>query len=102
VQGKGTGTSDEIPAMLSNGEFVVTADATKKIGVSNLNRMNETRSMPSISVPQSLRSNQGLSQADINAIIQGVKEGAYQGTQTGVNDGLVAVNRETNILNKLK
>jgi len=102
VQGKGTGTSDEIPAMLSNGEFVVTADATKKIGVSNLNRMNETMSMPSISAPQSLRSNQGLSQADINAIVQGVKEGAYQGTQTGVNDGLVAVNRETNILNKLK
>jgi lambda family phage tail tape measure protein len=30
VSGKGTGTSDSIPAMLSNGEFVVNAKATKK------------------------------------------------------------------------
>jgi TP901 family phage tail tape measure protein len=102
VQGEGTGTSDEVPAMLSNGEFVVTAAATEQIGISNLNRMNETKSIPSIAAPQSLRNNQGLNQTDISAIIQAVKEGSYQGTQTGVNDGLVAVNRETNILNKLK
>jgi len=30
--GPGTGTSDEIPAMLSNGEFVVTADAVSNLG----------------------------------------------------------------------
>ena len=30
--GAGTGTSDEIPAMLSNGEFVVTADAVSNLG----------------------------------------------------------------------
>ena len=30
VSGRGTGTSDSIPAMLSNGEFVVNAKATKK------------------------------------------------------------------------
>lgn len=32
VMGPGTGTSDSIPAMLSNGEFVVNADATKQWG----------------------------------------------------------------------
>lgn len=32
VSGAGTGTSDSIPAMLSNGEFVVNAKATKKFG----------------------------------------------------------------------
>lgn len=33
IRGAGTGTSDEIPAMLSNGEYVVRADATRQPGV---------------------------------------------------------------------
>lgn len=32
VSGPGTGTSDSIPAMLSNGEFVINAEASKKFG----------------------------------------------------------------------
>jgi hypothetical protein len=32
ISGRGTGTSDEIPAYLSNGEFVVTAKAVKNAG----------------------------------------------------------------------
>lgn len=40
VYGAGTGTSDSIPAMLSNGEYVVKASAVKKIGVANLDRLN--------------------------------------------------------------
>jgi tape measure domain-containing protein len=32
ISGSGTGTSDSIPAMLSNGEFVVNAKATKRFG----------------------------------------------------------------------
>ena len=32
VSGPGTGTSDSIPAMLSDGEFVMTADAVKGFG----------------------------------------------------------------------
>jgi len=32
VTGPGTGTSDDIPAYLSNGEFVVTAKAVKNAG----------------------------------------------------------------------
>lgn len=39
VSGPGTGTSDSIPAMLSNGEFVMTAKATRNIGISNLYAM---------------------------------------------------------------
>jgi len=41
VYGPGTGTSDSIPAMLSNGEYVLTANATSAIGVSNLDRINK-------------------------------------------------------------
>ena len=43
VRGPGTGTSDDTPANLSNGEYVLRADAVRKIGVSNLNAMNQGR-----------------------------------------------------------
>ena len=36
--GPGTGTSDDIPAMLSDGEFVMTAKATKGAGAFNVNK----------------------------------------------------------------
>ena len=39
VEGPGTGTSDSIPALLSDGEFVFTAKAVKNIGVDKLRRM---------------------------------------------------------------
>jgi len=39
VEGPGTGTSDSIPAMLSDGEFVITAKAVKQIGVDKLRKM---------------------------------------------------------------
>jgi len=39
VEGPGTGTSDSIPALLSDGEFVITAKAVKNIGVDKLRKM---------------------------------------------------------------
>ena len=40
VNGKGTSTSDSIPAMLSNGEFVIKASAVRKYGTGFLNAVN--------------------------------------------------------------
>ncbi len=40
VRGPGTGTSDSIPALLSNGEFVITKEAVDRIGVNTLNMLN--------------------------------------------------------------
>lgn len=40
VTGPGTGTSDSILARLSNGEFVMKADAVQRIGVPTLDRLN--------------------------------------------------------------
>ncbi|MDA9266539.1 LysM peptidoglycan-binding domain-containing protein [Gammaproteobacteria bacterium] len=37
-EGPGTGTSDDVPAMLSDGEFVMTAAATKGAGAYDLNK----------------------------------------------------------------
>ena len=41
VSGKGGPTSDTIPAWLSNGEFVMNASAVRKLGIANLNAMNQ-------------------------------------------------------------
>ncbi len=46
VRGPGTGTSDSIPAYLSNGEHVATAWAVNRIGVANYDYMNRTGELP--------------------------------------------------------
>lgn len=40
VKGPGTGTSDSVPAMLSNGEYVLNSAAVDRIGVGALNALN--------------------------------------------------------------
>lgn len=40
ITGAGTGTSDSIPAMLSNGEYVLRSSAVDRIGIGTLNAMN--------------------------------------------------------------
>jgi hypothetical protein len=42
IVGAGTATSDSIPAMLSNGEYVIRAAAAREIGYQNLDRMNRS------------------------------------------------------------
>lgn len=55
VTGPGTGTSDSISARLSNGEYVLTAEATRRLGVPLLDALNENRlaslSMPALTMP---------------------------------------------------
>jgi TP901 family phage tail tape measure protein len=41
ITGPGSGTSDSIPAMLSNGEYVIRANAVKTIGVNALDKLNQ-------------------------------------------------------------
>jgi hypothetical protein len=41
ISGPGTGTSDSIPAMLSNGEFVVNAKSASSFGYGNLEAINK-------------------------------------------------------------
>lgn len=43
ITGPGTGTSDSIPALLSNGEYVLRSSAVDKFGVGTLNAMNAGR-----------------------------------------------------------
>ena len=37
---------DNIPAMLTEGEFVIKESSAKKLGYDNLNTMNETGNLP--------------------------------------------------------
>lgn len=46
VYGPGTSTSDSVPAMLSNGEFVIKASSAKEFGYENLDSINNTGSLP--------------------------------------------------------
>ncbi|MFR1863184.1 MAG: hypothetical protein ACLTJQ_07125 [Dialister invisus] len=43
INGPGTATSDSIPAWLSNGEYVLNADAVRKVGLPLLNAINSGR-----------------------------------------------------------
>lgn len=40
VQGKGTGTSDSVPAHLSDGEYVLNSETVKMVGKKNLDKLN--------------------------------------------------------------
>ena len=46
VQGPGTGTSDDIPIMASNGEYMVKAAAVRKLGVAFMNKLNSIADDP--------------------------------------------------------
>jgi hypothetical protein len=41
IAGPGTGTSDSIPAMLSDGEYVVKASSVRSLGVGFLDKLNK-------------------------------------------------------------
>ncbi|KWK79431.1 hypothetical protein WM16_07770 [Burkholderia ubonensis] len=47
IRGPGTGTSDSIPAMLSNGEYVIKASAVQQIGIPALDAINSGRAVHS-------------------------------------------------------
>ncbi|KVN36795.1 hypothetical protein WJ63_35130 [Burkholderia pyrrocinia] len=47
IRGAGTGTSDSIPAMLSNGEYVIKASAVQQIGIPALDAINSGRAVHS-------------------------------------------------------
>ena len=46
IRGKGTATSDEIPIMASNGEFMIKASSVKKIGIEALEALNALGDAP--------------------------------------------------------
>ena len=83
IRGPGTGTSDSIPALLSNGEFVVNAAATRH-NRALLERLNAGASLTDTQRILDARLNPGNNTASV----AGFAEGGY------VSDGLVALTTE--------
>lgn len=74
ISGPGTGTSDSIPALLSNGEYVIRAAAVKKLGKGYLDWINRGLHVPRfadgglVGAVSSMQSQQGrdLGRVDLN------------------------------------
>ncbi|MFW2106142.1 tape measure protein [Acinetobacter guillouiae] len=78
ITGKGTGTSDDIPIMASNGEFMLKAAAVSKLGLAALNYMNQTGEIPFQSEYLGMKSQYlGSTQPDLN--VQKFKDGGLVG-----------------------
>lgn len=75
ITGPGTGTSDSIPTMLSNGEFVIRAASVSKIGKNALEYINNFGSLPKLHYAEggmvgNAGTSAGLSTIKINVINQ--------------------------------
>jgi hypothetical protein len=94
VWGAGTATSDSIPAMLSNGEYVLNAAATQKFGIPLLDQMNGSYNIPSntrsagANIINSPSSNNVY---DINIVLNG--------TNVTAEDVIVQMKREMALVN---
>jgi hypothetical protein len=106
IRGAGSSRSDSIPAMLSNGEYVVRSDSVKKYGKNFLDSVNAGRFSPEAGMSQSpiariqgvvnaggFRSEAGMSQSTI-ASIQGAmpQDGEVIGMKFG---GMVGASRRS-------
>ena len=61
ISGPGSATSDSIPAMLSNGEFVMSAKSVSTYGVDFMNALNQSRVMYSPAQPSMAQTGGGSS-----------------------------------------
>lgn len=78
ITGKGNGTSDDIPIMASNGEFMMRQYAASKIGLVALNYMNQTGEIPFQREYLGMKSQYlGSTQSDLN--VQKFKDGGLVG-----------------------
>jgi hypothetical protein len=89
IFGRGTGTSDSIPAMLSHGEYVLNARVVKEIGLDELNRINFGRQSPLIR-PRHRFATGGLVQAPPK-----VEGGGGMEAVLGLEEGLVLRHLQT-------
>ena len=64
ISGPGTSTSDSIPAMLSNGEYVVKAEAVRKVGLPTLEAINRGES-PVLNAIKSEKTQNAFSETDV-------------------------------------
>jgi hypothetical protein len=97
VSGPGSGTSDSIPARLSNGEFVVRAAAVRAVGVATLAAINRGFRIPAIASGMIPRfADGGLVRSDTS----GGRVGEIR-MQIGLERGLVLQELESSAAGKI-
>lgn len=95
ITGPGTGTSDSIPIMASNEEFMMRHAAVKSIGVDNLNYMNKYGKLPEQTNRVGNNIANTMTGGAVNVqvepkIIINVPEG-YTAQQSQLDDGAIAI-----------
>ncbi len=63
ISGPGTARSDSIPARLSNGEYVINARSVARVGVGNLNKINQQGRLPGFADGGLVPDGRGISQS---------------------------------------
>lgn len=101
VRGPGTSTSDSIPAMLSDYEFVTKASAVKKIGVANMEYMNRTGEMPFQREYEELHKRIAGNQLPEPFIVPKYKDGGLVGSSRVRPDSYSQIYREREVVNKV-
>lgn len=100
VRGPGTSTSDSIPAMLSDYEFVTKASAVKKIGVANMEYMNRTGEMPFQKEYEELHKRIAGNQLPEPFIVPKYKDGGLVGSSRVQPDAYSQIYREKQLADK--
>jgi len=102
IYGPGTGTSDSIPAMLSNGEYVINAASVRAIGTPLLDRINGMANggmvrydIPKYSTGGRIMYNQGGSASSSNALYN--INVTLNGTNLSPDDVAKAIHKEMKI-----
>ena len=90
ITGPGTGTSDSIPAMLSNGEYVVRAASVAKIGIPALEAINAGK------IPELTGANVSANSISINSGRTSINRNTSSQDSGSVYNYSVVVNAETN------
>jgi hypothetical protein len=90
ITGPGTGTSDSIPTMLSNGEYVVRAASVAKIGIPALEAINAGK------IPELTGANVSANSISINSGRTSINRNTATQDSGSVYNYSVVVNAETN------
>lgn len=89
IEGPGTGTSDSIPAWLSNGEYVIRAAAVQSVGLDALNEINRRGRLPAVRSIPSVGSVKRYADGGLVGSLAPAGGGGDTSLTVGLDDGLV-------------
>ena len=98
IKGAGTGTSDSIPIMASNGEFMIREFAASKLGAQTLDYINKTGELPYHALQEQILLQQGNSRASVQGFSTGGLVGSPQQSSPMVERQRLVAARESNAI----